>query len=55
MTYGRAIEGRSMVREMLRGRKSWPHVLSPRGEGQRELPPPACGAYAGDDQELQLC
>ena len=37
MTYGRAIESIACGYEDCRGRKSWPHVLSPKGRGERWL------------------
>ncbi len=39
MTYDRAIEVSSLGGGSGRGRKSWPHVLSPRGEGSVEREP----------------
>ena len=38
MTYDRAIEGTSRGSQRVRGRKSWPHVLSPMGRGKRAGP-----------------
>jgi len=37
MTYDRAIEGTDRGSQRVRGRKSWPHVLSPMGRGEAQV------------------
>src|SRR6188474_2713760 len=38
MTYDRAIEGTGRGSQRARGRKSWPHVLTPTGRGRSAGP-----------------